>query len=488
MSEPIPQGLTFDDVLLVPRRTGVESRSDVSTATRFSRHLPIHVPIVSANMDTVTGAPMAIAMAREGGLGVLHRFLTIAQQLDEVNRVKRAESLVIQDPYTIEPSATIGAVRERMRRVGVSGFPVLDEDRRLVGILTRRDVEFEAEDRRVADCMTPRERLITAPHGTSPVEAKAILHKHRIEKLPIVDREGRLAGLMTTADLLAKADRPHATTDERGRLRVAAAVGVKAEYMERAEALVAAGTDALVVDIAHGHSDAAIRTVKALKKRFGDAVDVVGGNVCTVEGTRDLIEAGADAVKVGVGPGAACTTRIVAGAGVPQFTAIQDCARVARPAGVPIIADGGVRGSGDIAKAIAGGGDCIMAGSMLAGTDESPGITFLRDGKKYKHYRGMASLAASVRRREGERAAAGKTPALEDEDWEGLQAMAAEGVEGYVAYRGSVAEVVRQCVAGFRSAMSYCGARTLDEMRANARFIRMTGAGQKESGPHDIVR
>src|SRR5262249_30740942 len=263
-------------------------------------------------------------------------------------------------------------------RVGVSGFPVVDEDRRLVGILTRRDVEFEAADRRVADCMTPRERLVTAPPGTTSAEAKTILHRHRIEKLPIVDREGRLTGLMTTADLLAKADRPHATTDERGRLRVAAAVGVKAEFMERAEALVAAGTDALVVDIAHGHSEAAIRTVKALKKRFGGAGDVVGGNVCTAAGARDLVEARADAVKVGVGPGAACTTRIVAGAGVPQFTAIQDCARVARPAGVPIIADGGVRGSGDIAKAIAGGGDCIMAGSMLAGTDESPGITFLR--------------------------------------------------------------------------------------------------------------
>ncbi|HVY62879.1 MAG TPA: IMP dehydrogenase, partial [Planctomycetota bacterium] len=278
MSEPIPQGLTFDDVLLVPRRTSVESRSDVSTATRFSRRLPVRVPIVSANMDTVTGATMAIAMAREGGLGVLHRFLTIPQQVEEVNRVKRAESLVIADPYAIAADLTIGEVRERMRRLGVSGFPVVEEDRRLAGILTRRDVEFEAPERRVADCMTPRERLVTAPPGTSPAEAKAILHKHRIEKLPIVDRDGRLAGLMTTADLLAKADRPHATTDERGRLRVAAAVGVKAEFMERAEALVAAGTDALVVDIAHGHSDSAIRTVKALKARFGDAVDVVGGN------------------------------------------------------------------------------------------------------------------------------------------------------------------------------------------------------------------
>ena len=486
--EPIPQGLTFDDVLLIPRRTAVESRSEVTTATRFSRRLSIRVPIVSANMDTVTGASMAIAMAREGGLGVLHRFLTIAQQLEEVNRVKRAESLVIEDPYSVEPGATIGNVLEKMRRLDVHGFPVVDGDRRLVGILTRRDVQFEAPERRVADVMTPLDRLITAPVGTAPMEAKAILHKHRIEKLPIVDREGRLAGLMTTADLIAKLDRPHATADERGRLKVAAAVGVKAEYMERAEALVEAGADALVVDIAHGHSDAAIRTVRALKKRFGDAVDVVGGNVCTADGTRDLIDAGADAVKVGVGPGAACTTRIVAGAGVPQLTAVMDCARVARPAGVPIIADGGVRGSGDLAKAIAAGGDCIMAGSMLAGTDESPGMTFLRDGKKYKHYRGMASMSASVRRREQERAEVGKDPALEDEDWEGIQAMAAEGVEGYVAYRGGVSEVIRQAVAGFRSAMSYCGARTLDEMRANARFMRMTGAGQKESGAHDILR
>jgi IMP dehydrogenase len=486
--ESIRNGLTFDDVLLVPQRTPVSSRGEVSTATRFSRRLSIHVPIASANMDTVTGATMAIAMAREGGIGVLHRFLTIPQQVEELLRVKRAESLVIEDPYSIGPDLTVGEVRDRMRRVGVSGFPVVEGAGRLVGILTNRDLQFEEPERRVRDVMTPRERLVTAPLGTTSEDARAILHRHRIEKLPLVDRDGKLGGLITTADLLAKAARPHATADARGRLKVAAAVGVKAEYLDRAVALVESGCDALVVDIAHGHADAALKTIRALKKRFGDAVDIVGGNVATAEGSRDLIEAGADAIKVGVGPGAACTTRIVTGSGVPQLTAIMDCARVARPAGVPIIADGGVRGSGDIAKAIAAGADSVMAGSMLAGTDESPGVTFLRDGKKYKHYRGMASLAASVGRREREREALGKDAALEDEDWEGIQAMAAEGVEGYVAYRGSVAEVLRQCIAGFRSAMSYCGARTLDEMRASAQFIRMTGAGQKESGPHDIMR
>jgi IMP dehydrogenase len=329
---------------------------------------------------------------------------------------------------------------------------------------------------------------VTAAPGTTTEEARALLHKHRIEKLPLVDREGRLCGLITSADLEAKAARPHATADAKGRLRVGAAVGVKAEFMERAEALVEAGCDALVVDVAHGHSDSAIRTVAALKNRFGDQVAVIGGNVATAEGTTDLIDAGADAVKVGVGPGAACTTRIVTGSGVPQLTAILQCARAAHARGIPIIADGGIRGSGDMAKAIAAGADTVMIGSLLAGTDESPGVTFLRDGKKYKLYRGMASLMASVGRREREREGAGKTSALEDEDWDGLQAMAAEGVEGFVAYRGEVAEVLRILVGGVRSAMSYCGARTLDEMRENARFIRMTQAGIRESGPHDLER
>jgi len=484
----IPIGLTYDDVLLIPRRTPVHSRSEVTTATRFSRRLAIRTPIVSANMDTVTGAAMAIAMAREGGLGVLHRFLTIPQQVDEVLRVKRAESLVIHDPYVIGPEATVGDVRERSRKVGVKGFPVVDAERRLLGIVTSRDLRFEEAARRVLDVMTPRERLTTALVGTTPAESREVMRARRIEKLPLVDAEGRLAGLVTAADLLAKEARPHASADARGRLKVAAAVGVKAEFLERAKALVEAGCDALVVDVAHGHSDAASRTVRALKAHFGDAVDVVGGNVATAAGAQELIEAGADAIKVGVGPGAACTTRIVTGAGVPQLTAIMDCATVCGPAGVPLIADGGVRGSGDIAKAVAAGADCVMAGSMLAGTDESPGNTVIRDGKKWKHYRGMASVAASVGRRERERESSGKEAPLEDEDWEGIQAVAAEGVEGYVPYRGSVAEIVKQCVAGFRSAMSYCGARTVAEMQANARFTRMTGAGQRESGPHDIAR
>jgi IMP dehydrogenase len=488
MPQDLPSGLTFDDVLLIPQRSAIETRSGVDTTGRFTRRLAIRTPIASANMDTVTGSRMAIAMAREGGIGVLHRFLTIPQQVDEVLRVKRAASLVIEDPYTIEADATVAQARDRMRRLDVSGFPIVDAEGKLLGLVSTRDLRFEGGDRRIADVMTPRERLVTAAPGITPDEAQHILHERRVEKLPLVDREGRLRGLITSTDLLARAERPHATTDGRGRYKVAAAVGVKAEFLERAQALVDAGADALVVDIAHGHSESAIKTVRAIKERLGDRIDIVGGNVATAAGARDLIEAGADAIKVGVGPGAACTTRIVAGSGVPQLTAILDCAGVCGPAGIPLIADGGVRGSGDMAKAIAAGADCIMAGSMLAGTDESPGIAFLRDGKKYKQYRGMASMAATVSRRERERESAGKSPVLEDEDWEGILAMAAEGVEGYVAYRGPVAEVIQQCVAGFRSAMSYCGARTIEEMQENARFIRMTGAGQKESGPHDIQR
>ncbi len=484
----IPLGLTFDDVLLVPRRTAVESRRDADTSARLAGAVTLRVPILSANMDTVTGAAMAIAMAREGGMGILHRFQTIAQQVEEVLRVKRAESLVIEDPHAIGPDATAGETRERLRRHGISGMPVVDEQHRLLGMVTSRDLRFERDEARVRDVMTPRERLVTAPPDTSIEEAREIIRARRIEKLPLVDREGRLRGLITSADIEAKAARPHATADAKGRLRVGAAVGVKAEFLERAEALVEAGCDALVVDIAHGHSEAAIRTVRALRRRFGDAVPIVGGNVATAEGTRDLIEAGASAIKVGVGPGGACTTRIVTGAGVPQLTAILDCARVARPLGIPIIADGGIRNSGDIAKAIAAGADTVMIGSLLAGTEESPGVTFLRDGKKYKLYRGMASIMASVGRREREREGAGLAPAPEDEDWEGLRSMAAEGVEGLVPYRGTAAEVVRVLVGGLRSAMSYCGARTLEEMRRNVRFIRMTPAGVKESHPHGVER
>jgi IMP dehydrogenase len=483
-----PLGLTFDDVLLVPRRTSLESRRGVDTASRFTRRIRLTAPVASANMDTVTESAMAVAMARAGAIGVLHRFLTIPQQVEEVERVKRAESLVIERPYTIALEESVGDARALMLRVGVSGLPVVDAQGVLLGLLTRRDVQFEDDRALVERVMTPRDRLVTAAPGTTVDEARAILHGARREKLPLVDAEGRLRGLMTASDLETRAARPGTTTDAKGRLRVAAAVGVKADFLERAEALVRAGCDALVVDIAHGHSDSAIRAVKALKGRFGESVDVVGGNVATAEGTRDLIDAGADAVKVGVGPGAACTTRLVAGSGVPQLTAILDCAAAAREADVPIIADGGVRGSGDLAKALAAGADTIMAGSLLAGTDESPGAAFIRDGKKFKVYRGMASLTATIGRREREREAAGIEPGLDTDDWEGLQSIAAEGVEGYVPYRGSVGEVLAPLMAGLRSAMSYCGARTLPEMRANARFVRMTGAGLRESGPHDIQR
>ncbi|HEY63739.1 MAG TPA: IMP dehydrogenase [Caldilineae bacterium] len=474
------EGLTFDDVLLVPKRSAVASRRDVSTATRLTRHITLHIPIVSANMDTVTESDMAIAMAREGGIGIIHRFMSPQRQAAEVARVKRGESYVVENPLTLPPTATLRQAQQLMEEQGIGGILIVDGERKLVGILTTRDVLF-AEDleQPVTTAMTPQERLITAPVGTSIEEAKRILREHRIEKLPLLNEDGTVHGLITSKDIVKREKYPHATRDSKGRLRVGAAIGVRPGFLERARLLLEAGADLLVIDIAHGHSDNAIRAIREIRREFGD-VELVAGNVATAQGVRDLIEAGVDAVKVGVGPGSICITRLVTGFGVPQLSAIMECAQAARGTGVPIIADGGIRNSGDLTKALAAGASSVMVGSLLAGTTESPGIIVIRGGRRYKVVRGMASLGAafSRQRAEGEYAETGQ-----EIDWEKV---VPEGVEAAVPYQGPVSDVLAQLIGGLRSALSYAGAFTIEELQANAEFIRITSAGQRESGPHDV--
>ncbi len=475
------QGLTFDDVLLVPKRSAVVSRSHVSTATWLTRHIRLNIPIVSANMDTVTESQMAIAMARAGGIGIIHRFMPIERQAAEVARVKRAENYVVENPYTVPPTMSIAEVRQFMQEYDTGGILVVDDDHHLLGIITTRDLLFLEDDNlTVAEVMTPRPRVVTAPPGTSMEEAKRILWQHRIEKLPLVDDDDRVVGLITARDIVNREKFPLATKDEKGRLRVGAAIGVRPGFMRRAEALLEAGADVLVVDIAHGHSDNCIRAVRELRRQFGDEVEIIAGNVATAEGTADLIEAGADAVKVGIGPGSICVTRIVTGFGVPQITAIQECARVAREAGVPIIADGGIRNSGDLVKALAAGASSVMVGSLLAGTTESPGRVVIRNGRRYKIVRGMASLTANIDRQQ---VADEVRETGEEIDWEKV---VPEGVEAVVPYRGNVAEVLDQLVGGLRSGLSYGGAFTIEELWDNAEFIQITPAGLFESKPHDV--
>jgi len=469
-------GLTFDDVLLVPKRSAVASRAEVSTRTRLCRGIEMAIPIVSANMDSVTESEMAIAMARVGGIGIIHRFLPIERQAAEVRRVKRAESVVIERPYTFAPHQTLREAVAFMTEHGSAGLLVVDADGRLLGLVTARDLLFEEDlDQPITRVMTPRERLVTAPPDVTIEEAKEILHRHRIEKLPLVDEEGRLRGLITTRDIQNRLRYPNATKDAKGRLRVGAAVGIRGDFLERAAALVAEDVDVLVVDVAHGHSEGVLRALERLREEF-PRVPLIAGNVATAEGARDLIAAGAAAVKVGVGPGSTCTTRIVTGAGVPQLTAILDAARAARPHDVPVIADGGIRTSGDITKALAAGASSVMLGNLLAGTEESPGALIVQGGRQYKTYRGMASLWATARRK------ALDSP-VEDED---LSSIVAEGIEARVPYRGKVADVVSQLVGGLRSGMSYCGARTIPELWENAEFVRITPAGLRESLPHDV--
>lgn len=471
------EGLTFDDVLLVPKRSPLVSRMQTDLRTRLSRNINLNIPLISANMDTVTESQMAIAVAREGGIGIIHRFMTIEDHVDEILRVKRSESVVIEQPYAVKSDMTLADMQKLMAEYGVSGLLVEDGEGKLAGIITKRDTMFEKNGkRRVSDLMT--KDVITAKAGTTIEQAKEILHKHRIEKLPLVDSKGRVAGLITSKDILKIDEYPHAAKDKKGRLLVGGAVGVKGDYLERAEALLGAGADTIVVDIAHGHSENAINTVRMIKKAF-PSCDLIAGNVATGAGARDLIEAGVDAVKVGVGSGSICITRVVTGSGVPQLTAVIDAAKAANEYDIPVISDGGIRTSGDLTKALAAGASSAMIGSMFGGTDESPGKTLVKNGKKFKMYRGMASYMASLGRKyreEGEQVMDADDP----------NEYVPEGVEAMVPYKGSVVEIVRQLAGGMRSGLSYCGARTIPEMQKNAEFVRITGAGFIESQPHDV--
>ena len=468
--------LTYDDVLLVPQYSDVESRRRLSTCTQLTPKISMQIPIVSANMDTVTEHEMGIVMARAGGIGFIHRFMTIEDQVRQVMRVKKAESYVVDNPITLKASDTVGDVKRIVEETYTGGIVILDDTEKVIGIVTTRDLLFEENGHRsLSDVMT--REVITAPSGTTLEQAAKILHEHRIEKLPLVDPNGHLTGLITVKDIMKLEEYPNATKDRRGRLAIGAAVGVKETELKRVERLLEAGADCIVVDIAHGDSKLEIEIIKQIHKNFPQT-QIVGGNVATAEGTQRLIDAGADAVKVGVGPGSICITRIVAGAGVPQLTAVMQCAEVARPQGIPLIADGGIRTSGDIVKALAAGASTVMIGSLLAGTDESPGMLITRKGHRYKASRGMASLQATLSRkaREGE----GEITKEEIEDY------VSEGVEATVPYRGSAREMLKQLVGGLQSGMSYTNAHSIEELHEKAELVRMTSVGLRESHPHDV--
>ena len=470
------EGLTFDDVLLVPAESSVLPNA-VSTAARLTRTIVLEVPVVSAAMDTVTEARMAIALAREGGLGILQRNLSIVAQVGEVDKVKRSEAGMIVEPVTLPPDALVSDALDLMERYHISGVPITSDDGILVGILTNRDLRFEKNHGQPVSALMTSAGLVTAPMGTTLGEAEQLLHRHRIEKLPIVDADGRIKGLITVKDIQKRVEFPDATKDPQGRLRVGAAVGVGVDAYERAQALIAAGVDVLVVDTAHGHSLGVVDMVARIAGLSGD-FEVIAGNIATAEAAEALIDAGADGVKAGIGPGSICTTRVVAGVGVPQITAIFDIAEAASRHGVPVIADGGMTSSGDVAKAIGAGADCVMLGSMLAGTDESPGDVILARGERYKEYRGMASIGAMRHGYSKDRYFQG--------DVEDVEKLVAEGIEGRVAYKGPLAGVLHQIVGGLRQAMGYCGAETIEAMKT-ARFVRISGAGLRESHPHDIT-
>jgi IMP dehydrogenase len=475
LESSIPEGLTFDDVLLVPARSDVIP-ARASVATRLTRTVILNTPIVSAAMDTVTESRLAIAMAQEGGLGFVHKNLAIPVQAEEVDKVKRSESGMIVNPITMRPEQKVADALDLMRKYHISGVPITREDGTLVGILTNRDLRFETRtDMKVSDLMT-REKLVTAPQGTTLEEAKMILHRHRIEKLPVVDERNRLKGLITVKDIQKQIRYPNACKDELGRLRVGAAIGVGPEGLERAAALLEAHVDVLCIDTAHGHSTGVLDMVESVRSRFG-AVPLVAGNVATEEGAKALIDRGVDAVKVGMGPGSICTTRVVSGAGVPQITAIAACARAAREKDIPVIADGGIKFSGDIAKAIAAGAASVMIGSLFAGTEESPGETILYQGRTFKAYRGMGSIGAM---RRGSRDRYMQTEVEEEK-------LVPEGIEGRVPYKGSISGVVAQLVGGLRAGMGYTGCPDIPTFRQRARFMRITSASLKESHVHDVV-
>ncbi len=478
------EGLAFDDVSLVPGRSEVLP-ADVDVSTRFTRNVVLTTPLASAAMDSVTEARLAIALAQEGGIGIIHKNLTVEQQAHEVDRVKRSESGVINDPITLTPDRPVREAEELMGRYHISGIPITHNGGTLVGIITNRDLRFQTEwDQRIGDVMT-KEHLITVRPGTTLDDAKRLLHEHRIEKLLVTDDAGKLCGMITIKDIRKAQDFPQAAKDDRGRLRVGAAVGVGVDAMERAQALVAADVDVLVVDTAHGHNIRVLETVRELKLAFRE-VDLVAGNVVTGEATLDLIEVGADAIKVGVGPASICTTRIVAGVGVPQLTAIWDCAAAAKDTGVPVIADGGIRWSGDIVKALAAGAHTVMTGSLFAGTEESPGEMVFYEGRGYKMYRGMGSIGAMKDGSADRYFQDGEKHNFRDGS-DASSKFVPEGIEGRVAFRGKVSDKVFQLVGGLRSGMGYVGARDLAELREKARFVRQTFAALQEGHPHDVV-
>lgn len=471
----INKAITFDDILLVPAKSKVLPR-DVNVRTKLTKNISLNIPIISAAMDTVTEAELAIAMAREGGIGILHKNMTIEKQASEVDRVKRSESGMIQDPITLPPDETVGEANRLMELYQISGFPIVNEKKELIGILTNRDLRFEPNNNmKVRELMTT-ENLITAPVGTTLTQAEKILQKYKIEKLPVVDKNGKIKGLITFKDIQKRKKHPFAAKDSYGRLIAGAAVGVTHDTLERVEALVNNYVDVIIVDTAHGHSKGVIDMVKKIKSKFG--IELIAGNVATAEGTRELVKAGVDAVKVGIGAGSICTTRVVAGVGVPQITAVMNCSAVAGKQGIPVISDGGIKQTGDIPKAISAGADSVMLGGLLAGTEESPGEKVLYEGRSFKIYRGMGSLEAM---KEGS-----KDRYFQDAEDE-LSKLVPEGIEGRVPYKGALADVIYQMVGGLRSAMGYCGAKNIKELQQNSKLVEITNAGLRESHPHDVI-
>tara|TARA_B100000925_G_scaffold281712_1_gene253770 strand:- start:4907 stop:6373 length:1467 start_codon:yes stop_codon:yes gene_type:complete len=477
VSKKIDSYYTYDDVLLKPMASSILP-SDADLKTKLSRNIDLNIPIVSAAMDTVTEAPAAIVMAQEGGIGVVHKNLTPESQAEEVRKVKRFESGMISDPVTISPDLTLEQFLNETKKHKITGFPVVDSENKLVGILTGRDVQFEDNlSKKVKDMMTKKEHLVTTMDGSNREEAKKLLHKHRIEKLPVVNKGGELSGLITIKDIKNTISHPNSSKDDLGRLRCAAAMGVAPKEFDRAAALVEAGVDAIVVDTAHGHSKGVLGAVKKLKKQFS-GVDIIAGNVATAQACKDLISAGVDGIKVGIGPGSICTTRVVAGIGVPQFSALLDCANVCLKEGIPFIADGGIKYSGDITKALAAGASCVMLGSLFAGCDETPGERILYQGRSYKVYRGMGSLGAMSK---------GSKDRYGQGDVEEMNKLVPEGIEGQVPYRGSLASNVYQLLGGVRAGMGYLGAPTLKDLVERAEFIKITQASLKEGHPHDVM-
>jgi len=485
---PVPEALTFDDVLLLPARSDVVPAT-VSTQTRLTRDITLNIPIISAAMDTVTESHLAIALAQQGGLGIVHRNLSVEEQAGEVDKVKRSESGMIVDPVTMSPDQKISEALEVMRRYKISGVPIV-KNKKLVGILTNRDLRFETRaDIPISKVMT-KEHLITVPVGTTLEEAEKILHEHRVEKLLVVDKNYALKGLITVKDIQKKLKYPNAAKDEHGRLRVGAAIGATGDYLERAQELAKAKVDVLAIDAAHGHSSRVIDAVREVKSKLPE-VALLAGNVATFDGACELARAGADAIKIGIGPGSICTTRVVTGAGVPQITAIAEAYRAVKDANVPIIADGGIKYSGDVTKALAAGASVVMIGSLFAGTDESPGETILYQGRSFKMYRGMGSLsamAAGSSERYAQSTDGDASPAMmEESDGNRLAKLVPEGIEGRVPYKGPLSSVVYQLVGGLRSGMGYCGAHTVAELQQKARFVRISGAGLRESHVHDVI-